>query len=213
VTGPRVLQLLVYPGFVAAGLVALAIVARSSDERRRRRAVGGFLLYTLCASLGPGLVQRSAWPFPAWTIFQLGHPKQAREMRFLGVDAMGREHPIDGRAWEPFSLIELWAWAQHRLGELSPEDRQAAGRHLLELADTARAAALAGRPPGRFARHLGPLAAPLHIMPRRHWRRAGDVPAAPLTAIRFYWYLWNVEERRLAPDRVTRELVFEYARP
>ena len=69
------------------------------------------------------------------------------------------------------------------------------------------------KPPGRFARYLGPLTAPLHIVPRRHWERPTDVPAAPFTAIRFYWYRWNVEERRRAPDAVARELVFEYARP
>jgi hypothetical protein len=175
--------------------------------------VSCFLLFTLCASVGPGLVQRSAWPFPAWTVFQLFLPAEVYEIRLIGVDASGVESPIDGRAWEPFSAIELAAWAQHHLASLGPADRAEAGRHLVDLANRARVAVRAGQRPWRFDRYLGPLAAPIHIVPRRIWTASSDPPAAPFTGVRVYRYTWNVEDGRQDVSRVGRTLLYGYPEP
>jgi hypothetical protein len=206
----RALVGLAYPAYLAvAGWTARAR-ARARDEAGRRRAVGVFVAFTLAAAVVPGLVQRSAWPFTAWTVFQLVLPPVVGGIRIVGVDAAGGEHLVDARAWEPLSAVELGAFLQHRLPGLGPADRAEVGRYLLDRANEGRARAAAGRRIGRFDRYLGPLAAPLHIVPRRHWDRPEAVPPGPFVRLRVYWERWDVEARRRDPGRFERDVLLEH---
>ena len=61
------LPVLCFGGYVICGLFG-AWRAHTSPGPAGRRAVNAFLLYTLAASFGAGLLQRDLWPFSDWPL-------------------------------------------------------------------------------------------------------------------------------------------------
>jgi hypothetical protein len=198
-------------GFVLLGLW----VVRA--ERRRQANRPGLtnllLLYAVAISFAPGLSQRDLWPFSAWTMMADVRSPILGHARALGVDATGREHPIDYRVWQPLQWEELIAWLGIELPNLSPAEQDSALSYLLRRANEGRMDALRGKRPGYLHRFLGPLEAPEHMLHPKLWRRPDQVPPQPFVALRVVWESWNADSGRREPGRVTRRLIHEFPRP
>lgn len=189
--------------FLLAGLFA-AWQQRRAD--RPTRSLHAFLAVALVASLTPVLTQRDMWPFSAWPLVAGRAPTTVLHVRLLGVDARGREHEIDYRAWHPLSVDELMAWIQGPFSHLAPPDRDAAFAFLLEKAEAARRRARGA--PFAEPSPLGPLRAPLFILHPRRWGHPEAVPDAAFVALRLYRESWNPEARAHGAAAV-RVLAFE----
>lgn len=194
-------------------LIAAAAVALARDGERRRRAVGRFVLYTVLASLAAALFQRDLWPFARWPMAGGLADAWASTTRVRAVDADGAEHDLDARAFEPVEADELIPWLHRSFGRLPRARQDEAAAWLLGAVESARSRAREGGPPGRFARVLGPLAAPGFNLHPRPWSDPARVPPRPFVRLRIYRESWNQEERLRDPARVQRRLVFEYPRP
>lgn len=200
----------IFLGFL--GLVLAAFVAASrGDEPRIRRHVNRLLAYTMLFSLVAGISHTELWPFPRWNIFSEKLEQPVHQILVRAVDADGREHEVDHRAFEPFTSIDLYAWFDLHLAQLTPQQKEEVGSYLLERLNAARQRALAGERVGTFDRYFGPLAAPVHLLYARIWDDPARVPAAPFVGLRIYVERWNVFERQRSPATApTRTLLYEY---
>ena len=205
------LQLCVFAGYVSIGLLS-AWRGQISPDGGGRRVVTIFLLYTLVASCGAGLLQRDLWPFSNWPLVAGIQPLTVQHARLVAVDRRGREHNVDYRAWEPFPSDELIAWANRRFLELSPADRDRAADFLVERIERARLSAREGRRVGYFDRVWGPFAAPYFLLHPDWWSSPTRTPPDPLVGIRLYHETWQVDQRRSDPSAVQRSLVYGYLR-
>lgn len=193
-----------------AGFAALALAAGASAAPARKRRVSLFLLYAVAASLGAGLTQREAWPFSSWPFARGLAGPVAERTRIVAVDETGTEHDVDPRAWEPFVLADLAAWAHFGFPRLDGPARERVARHLLERAEAARARARATGEVGYFRRFLGPLAAPFFNVHPKKWHGSARVPPRPFVGLRLYREKWDLEERARGSD-IERVLAYEYA--
>jgi hypothetical protein len=199
-------------GFVAFGLLA-AWLERTAPGRSARTALNAFLLYTLAVSFGVGFRQFEMWPFSTWPLVAGIHGPVADNGRIVAVDRAGVEHDVDYRAWQPFVVEELQAWADSRLMRLAPADRATAAAFMVELAERGRQAARAGQAVGYFDRLWGPFTAPYFLLHPKRWTSPETAPREPLVGVRVYRESWNLDARRSSPSAVRRSLVFEYLRP
>ncbi len=166
---------------VAAGLafatfVLLGLLTRTSDADRRRSRVSLLLAFTAVVSFGAGLSQRDAWPFSSWPLAASAPGRSVTYSTISAVDARGAEHPVDYRAWQPLGFDELLSWIQLEFPKLTRAEQDEAARHLLGLAEAARARAVAEGRVGYFDRVLGPLTAPDFLLHPRSWPPAPDEP-------------------------------------
>ncbi len=179
----------------------------------RRRLTNVFLLVVLFISFGAGLTQHNFWPFSSWPVLAYPVPTGGRYLplpRIIGVDAGGSEYNIDYRAWRPLALEELLSWIKLNFARLDPAARDQVGAYLLGRANHAREQALSpsGLPyPNRL---FGPLTAPTHMLHPAIWSRPESVPLNAFVELRIYEDTWNIEERRLDPQKVDRVLIFDY---
>ena len=197
-------------GYVALGLVVVWRARRGHAPARP--VISLFLLYMLLASLGPGLLQREAWPFSTWPLVASRHGPTARHARLMVVDEAGQEHRVDARAWQPFVSDELIAFVNGRMLALPAADRDQVAEALLQIVEGAIVRIRAGGRAGYFDRFLGPLTAPYFLLHPAWWNGPDDLPALRLVAFRLYRESWTLEARRRNPDAVDRALVFEYRR-
>lgn len=206
----NLLGALVFAGFL--GALALVHVARA-NARRRRTAASAFIVYSLCASFAAGLAQRDLWPFARWPMAAGRASAAGTNTRMVGVDAGGREWPIDYRAWQPLGFDELNPWMHRTFPLLDAAARDRVARYLLGVAERARRRSRAGGRVGEFDRILGPLAAPYFDLHPRTWSPGAGAPPEVFERLRVYRERWDHEERRRDPRSVTRVLIHEYPRP
>jgi hypothetical protein len=185
-----VLDLLAAGAFL--GFAALAAGASLVPAARRRAAVSALIAYTLAVSLGAGLVQRDAWPFSAWPLAANLLDETLTYDVLVAVDAGGREHDVDFRAWRPLGFDEQLSWVQQELPRLDPAARRRVAADLLARAERCRQQARRGQ--GCARDPLGPLTAPDFLLHPRLWSDPAAVPAQPFVALRLYH-----ETLRLAP--------------
>ena len=174
------------------GFAALAIAVRGVRPQRRRAAVSVLLAYTLAVSLGAGLGQRDAWPFSAWPLAANLLDASLSYDVLVAVDAGGREHDVDFRAWRPLGFDEQLSWVQQELPKLGPAARQRVAADLLARAERCRQQAR--RRQGCARDRLGPLTAPDFLLHPRLWSDPAAVPGEPFVGLRLYH-----ETLRLAP--------------
>jgi hypothetical protein len=197
-------------GFAVLGLVA-GLARRGTVDNRR--LVNVFILYTVALGLGAGLTQREIWPFSAWPLVAGKVPVPVTHPRFLAVDAEGREHEIDYRAWGPIEFDEFIGWEDKNFFRLNQESRDRAASYLLGIIEGNRQRWAAGEPEPYFNRYLGPFSAPFFLGHPDRWGRGEQVPRKPFVALRLYKETWSVEERARDPRSVARTLVYEYRAP
>lgn len=198
--------------FLAFGLL-VAFSGRTVRVNAKRKVTNAFLAVALLVSLSAGVTQHNMWPFSSWPVLAMPMPAATRDLptpRIVGVDAVGMEHDIDYRAWQPLSLEELISWLNLHFFQLDSEAQDRAGKYFLDRANAALQQALgsSGLPyPNRW---LGPFTAPTHMLHPAIWAHAHNVPKAPFVKIRIYEESWNLEERQHEPSAVTRVLAYEY---
>ena len=198
----------------AAKLASLALflilgfrVAMASDTERRRATkifIGFFLLVNAFA----GISQIDNWPFTANTL-AVGRGRvdsRSYVSKFYGVDANGREWPLDPLTWSPVfdSILQYWVEWRH---PSDPLQQRQTGEFLLAKANDARVRLQAGRGIG-FERRIGPLHAPYWWLRARH----REVPQAPYVAVRLYRDRFSVAAMAAGTARYDRELVREWGR-
>jgi hypothetical protein len=132
--------------------------------------------------------------------------------RMVGVDAGGREWPIDYRAWQPLGFDELNPWMHRTFPLLDAAARDRVARYLLGVAERARRRSRAGgesgiRPHSRPARGALLRPPPADLVP------GAGAPPEVFERLRVYRERWDHEERRRDPRSVTRALIHEYPRP
>lgn len=203
------------PGFPVLGFALLGLAAGFAQRRGRdsRRLVNLFIAYTLAISFGAGFTQRELWPFSSWPLVATRVADPVTQPRIVAVDADGREHEIDHRAWAPLVFQEVTGWHDKHLFRLDPAARERAAAHLLALVEGNRRLWAAGTPEPHFTRYLGPLSAPFFLGHPDRWVAGASVPAKPFVGLRLYRETWRVEERHRDPARVTRQLAYEHRAP
>ena len=209
----NLIALLSFAGLLVAATVALIGTRAGLGVAARQRAVSLFLAYVCAVSLMAGLSQRDLWPFSSWALMVGAAPTDIgddpQNLIVLGVDAEGREKPIDFRAWQPLGVEELEAWLRIRFQKLPPDARDRIAGYLLGLAEAGRVAVERGRSPGYFDRFLGPFTAPTHQLHPAIWNRPEDAPASPFVGLRIYREYWNLEARRRDGTQIRRVLVYQ----
>jgi hypothetical protein len=203
------------PGLPLLGFAVLGVVAGLARRGNvdNRRLVNVFIVYTLALGLAAGLAQREIWPFSAWPLVAGKVPVPVTHPRFLAVDADGREHEIDYRAWGPIEFDELIGWEQKYFFRLNRESQDRAASYLLGVIEGNRQRWAAGEPERYFDRYLGPFSAPFFLGHPERWSPGVQVPRKPFVDLRLYTETWSVEERRHDPRKVTRKLAYEYRAP
>jgi hypothetical protein len=183
-------------------------IRRARGGTPRRRAVHAFLVYVLAVHGAAGVLQRDAWPFTSHTIAVGRARADSRVCRteIAGVDADGREWPLDPYAFTPVFDSILQYWLEQSERRLAAADRARVLAFLLERAEESRARRAAG---GRLGpqRVLGPLGAP-------YWLLLPRVPATagtPWRGLRAYSSCWRPAER-LAGAAAERRLIAEHLR-
>ena len=174
----------VLAGGAFLGFVILVLAACRIRGERRRAVVGLLLAYTTALSFGAGLAQRDAWPFSAWSLAARRLEESVTYDVLLAVDAAGREHDVDYRAWRPLGFDELLSWIPQEMPKLDPAARARVAKGLLARAERCRQDARRGE--GCVRDRLGPLTAPDFLLHPRLWSRPEAVPAQPFVRVRLY---------------------------
>lgn len=200
------------PGIPVLGFALLGAAA-GLVRAHRRKAVNLFIAYALAVSFGTGLTQRELWPFSSWPLVASLVPERVTHPRTVALDAAGREHDIDWRAWSPFAFQELVAWQDKTFLRLAPDERDRVAAYQLGLVEAARRRFAAGDDGTAFSRFLGPFSAPFFLGHPDRWSPRERVPPAPFVGLRLYKETWNVEERHADPGKVRRVLAYEYRAP
>ena len=201
----NVLAVLLYAGLVVLGLVCAVV----RGQERSRKRISWFLAYALLASLGPGLRQRSLWPFSTWHLIAMRMPEVLTYPRVMVVDSLGAEYDVDYRAFEPLMFMEIRHWLWSDIPRLPPDQQRVAALSLLAMANAAREHALTGRPLGTRGRWLGPLATPGFLLHPDQWSDPSRIPPLPFVALRVYTYTWHLEARARGDMRMQRRLLYD----
>jgi hypothetical protein len=190
-----------------AAFVALALFAAAGDATRRRSRASLLLGFAAMVTFAAGLGQRDAWPFSAWPLAASAPGRSVTYSTIVAVDAGGAEHAIDYRAWQPLGFDELLSWIQLELPKLPRPEQDEAARYLLDLAEAARARAVAEGRVGYFDRFLGPLTAPDFLLHPRLWLPA---PAERFVGLRVYSETLVLDAPAHGGGVSTRVLDYEY---
>lgn len=179
------------------------------DVQRRRRGINTLLGFVLVVSAAVGLAQRDAWPFTNYYLVAwLSSDDQVIEKGELrGLDAGGREWPIDPLAWAPVTPLTLQVWFTRVFMALPPARQDATLAFLLERAESSRRRLAQGQWIGP-QRLLGPLAAPDWLL----FKRPTAIPP-PYVGVRAYWVAWRPNEKLVDFTRVRETLLGEYRPP
>jgi len=188
--------------------VALGVRVLTSAAERRRRAINHLLAYTLGVHAFLLIAQKDAWPFSVYPMMAAVSRNRSDQHQMIvarGVDAQGREWPVDPIAWSPLYPSSTLAWFDVGYPSASAAERQSVMRFLLERAEKARRQRAAGEAFIGNRALLGPLAAP-------DTNLYGAVSPAPMPfrALRIYRVFWNPTAFARDPSRVTRKLLCEY---
>jgi hypothetical protein len=171
-------------GVAFLGFAGLAVVVCLVGPARRRSAASLLIAYTLLLSFGAGIAQRDAWPFSAWSLAANRLDPSITYDVLLAVDADGREHDVDYRAWRPLGFDEQLSWVQQELPELGPAAQARVAADLLARAERCRQEARRGE--GCARDRLGPLTAPDFLLHPRLWSGPAAVPNQPFVRLRLY---------------------------
>jgi hypothetical protein len=180
---------------------------RLSASGGRRRAIQQFLVYVLAVSWAVGMLQRDAWPFSPYPLMRgiwdgdFVYEKVVPQ----GLDADGREWPIDPLSWSPLFPLVLNEWILHHYPRLSPPEQVRVAEFFLERAENARARRAANEPIGPEV-WLGRLAAPDWWL----YRPATAASPRPFTGIRIYLESWQPRRRLADPQAFSRRLLLEH---
>lgn len=175
--------------FVSFVVVAVWVATRRDD---RRRAMNAMALFFVAATLAVGLTNHDAWPFATYPLV----PSRYREdmvvnkLDYRGVDAAGKEHPVDAHSFAPVFPLAVDIWFEKFYAKLP-------------VAEQREAIAFLGRA-AQVKRHPLPVAAP-------DWWLYPDVPASSeaIHAMRVYRETWRPGERYADPNAVQRRLLGE----
>lgn len=189
------------------GFLTTAVILGRSPNRQR---VSLFLVYALAVTFGVGLTQRDLWPFVSWPLIAGTVAPVVSQSRYLAVDAEGREHDIDYRAWYPISFDELLAWSEEVLLTLDADQRQQALGILLGRVEAARRQALRTGRVGAWDRWLGPATAPFFLLHPSRWTTPESTPSTPFVRLRYYRETWSPELLARGRTRIRRRLLVEY---
>lgn len=187
-------------------VVAAAIAAaRARGTLGERRATTRFIVTVLGAALLPGFTQAELYPFSAWPLVAGTVPDTFSAPRVRLVDAAGREHDADFRAFQPFAYAEFTSWMDLRFPALPRATQDEAAAWLVARAERVRQRARAGRVPD-FG-WLGPLDAPFFLLHPHRWDAPDRVPDAPFTGLRLYRDRWPLGD---ATRGLRRELRYAW---
>ena len=170
-----------------AGTLGLAAaVALSRDPTARRRFAAAFLAAVLGFSIAAGLFRWDGWPFTRYAMLMYVPPGwETTEIAIVGVDAAGRERPVDPFAWSPLFPTALAAWVEREMPRLTDPERQQALTFLWERAERSRERLASGGRTGS-ARWLGAAGAPPDWGLYRRFRIA-----EPYRGLRIYRVRWT----------------------
>ena len=188
-------------------LVGLLAAVRQRGRERPVAFLNAFLGVALGFSFAPIVTQRDNWPFSAWPLVALYAPETMTQVRVVALDALGREHEIDFRAWRPLDFGELFSWLQGPFQRLAPAERDAAFAYLLYRVEAARQRALEHGLSGQG--WLGPLETPSFVLHPRRWKGPDTTPREPFVGLRLYRETWS-PEMRARDGSVARKLALEY---
>jgi hypothetical protein len=151
---------------VLFGIFVFLIVIVRFTRSHRRSAVTLLVLYVISVHVLLASTRRDAWPFVTHGVFfeNSDERRPFTSVRFVGVDALGRESEIDPHAWSPLSDRTLDIWFLIEFARLTPENQRQVTRFLLDKAEGARR--------GGHSRLLRFIAAP-------QWYSLVVPPAAP----------------------------------
>jgi hypothetical protein len=192
--------------FVALSIIA-SLTARDEVKRRRTQR---FIVLAVLASLAAGLTGREAWPFSAWPMDNALMPGNFQYLMPVVADAQGKEYPVDPRAFEPVSWIDLSTWFAARSASDSVAVRET-GPWLLRVLRGARARAARHDDVGRFRRRLGIFAAPHTFISPVRWSEAGTFPDS-IAELRLYEFRVDLD-RSATGTSATRRLAWTIRDP
>jgi hypothetical protein len=182
----------ILPMLVFVGFIVLTLRVRQGDAPRRSASLRLLLGYVIAVSMFAGLTGRDLWPFAAWHYVSYAVGESGDFVRLVGVDASGREEPLDSRTFEPLEFPQVMGFLENRIESMAPEERTALLDLLLQRAQEGLARARAGLPVGTFARFLGPLTAPVFQAAATPWSDRANLPDE-LTELRFYRVYWRAD--------------------
>jgi hypothetical protein len=199
------IRLLMFLTFVA-GCGAIAFSRTFEQRKARVQLLAAYLLVVHAALVITG---RDAWPFTTYPLIQ----KTSRgttvyqKYTFFGVDAAGREWPVDPDSFSPVAPAVMMQWSLGVRPRLSPDAQDRAGQFLLARAESRRRRMLAGEvsPDGRF---LGPLYASDWWV----YTRPEAVSPTPFAGLRLYREEFRPRDRFAGRGDVGRSLVLEVRR-
>jgi hypothetical protein len=143
-----------------AGTLGLGVRVCLTRGPRRNGEAAVFVGLVLGLSLAAGLLRQDAWPFTRYAMWMYAPPgTESSEVVVRGIDAGGREVPIDPFAFSPLFPTALGAWVERAMPALTPSEREEAMAFLLARAEESRRREAAGLGSGS-ARWLGGLGAP-----------------------------------------------------
>jgi hypothetical protein len=125
---------------VLFGIFVILIVIVRFTRSHGRSAVTLLVLYIISVHVLLAVTRRDAWPFVSHGAFfeNADARRPFTNVRFVGVDALGRESEIDPRAWSPLSDRTLDIWFLIQFARLTPENQRQVTGFLLDKAERAR---------------------------------------------------------------------------
>lgn len=199
----QILQVIV-PMALFATFIVLALRVRPGDSPASSSSCRLLVAFVIAACLAAGLSGRDLWPFASWRYVRYAVAETGSFQRVLVIDETGGEHVLDPAAFEPLELAELQGYLFYHLGNLPAAQRAGLLRYMLERSRTGLERRRRGEPVGRFARFLGPLAAPTFHADASPWAEGAELPRR-LEALRVYRMHWRLVNDRVEVER--RELL------
>lgn len=197
-----ILRLLMFLTFVALG----GSIALSRSESRRQSLVQLLAIYVLLVHAALVMTGRDAWPFTTYPLIQKTSNGTVvyQKFTFVGVDAAGREWPLDPDSFSPVAPAVMMQWCLGIRPQLSSEQQLRAGAFLLRKAENRRQRQLSGEasPDGRF---LGPLYAPDWWV----YSRPAATSPTPFVGLRMYREDFRPRDRFAGKPDVARTLIMD----